>query len=794
MRRFITFFILNCLYVCSLFAAIPKTLSYQAVVRDGSGNLITEKSIGVSISILLEDTSNVVYQEEHMVTTNKYGLISLTIGKESSFSEINWSGGSYFIQCQFDLNKDGFYDLKSCSPMQSVPYALYAENVSPSALPAWVYSEKKPSYSFDELDDKPFIPSRLSELEDDVNFLTVSDLPKQDSSFYESVASQITSEDTMSWNRKLSVESDPIYSSSVASHITSVDTLRWNEKLSEESDPIYSASVASHITSADTLSWNEKLSEERDPIYSASVASHITSADTLRWNEKLSEERDPIYSASVASHITSADTLRWNEKLSEERDPIYSASVASHITSADTLRWNEKLSEESDPIYSASVASHISSADTLRWNEKLSEESDPIYSVSVASHISSADTLRWNEKLSEESDPLYSESVASHITSADTLRWNEKLSEESDPIYSASVASQITSEDTMSWNRKLEISDLKDYAHKGELPIVPTKVSEFENDATYVTQADLSMLAEVVRELTQRVNNLEADNQQINRVVDSLKLETQKLQYKVDSMQAVSNDAIVNYAKTATPVYSFPLDSWTYAYEVYESLKEGDRVVFVVRHSERDEGCSGSECDLNANGINMVKEIGVKFRGGLAGVDDSYYGSSDAERCKTTSYLIATTRGDTHLSSNQDVVNPIEVLKSKYYGEDLKSWPGRAEYYNKNPEEVAQKSMVLVNDLLNRTKGKTFSWFTSHDYVMVPLVEWATNLGIDYEKYRGIYNGVDSDNQDKETDYFYWNNFLSGVAILVHKDNTFEIYPVKNLEDGFRYNRCYKDW
>ena len=682
MRRFITFFILNCLYVCSLFAAIPKTLSYQAVVRDGSGNLITEKSIGVSISILLEDTSNVVYQEEHVVTTNKYGLISLTIGKESSFSEINWSGGTYFIQCQFDLNKDGFYDLKSCSPMQSVPYALYAENVSPFALPAWVYSEKKPSYSFDELDDKPFIPSRLSELEDDVNFLTVRDLPKQDSSFYESVAYQISSEDTMSWNRKLS--------------------------------------------------------EESDPIYSASVASHITSADTLRWNEKLSAESDPIYSESVASHITSADTLRWNEKLSAESDPIYSASVASHITSADTLRWNEKLSKESDPIYRASVASHI--------------------------------------------------------TSADTLRWNEKLSEESDPIYSSSVASQITSEDTMSWNRKLEISDLKDYAHKGELPVVPTKVSEFENDATYVTQADLSMLAEVVRELTQRVNDLEADNQQINRVVDSLKLETQKLQYKVDSMQAVSNDAIVNYAKTATPVYSFPLDSWTYAYEVYESLKEGDRVVFVVRHSERDEGCSGSECDLNANGINMVKEIGVKFRGGLAGVDDSYYGSSDAERCKTTSYLIATTRGDTHLSSNQDVVNPIEVLKSKYYGEDLKSWPGRAEYYNKNPEEVEQKSMVLVNDLLNRTKGKTFSWFTSHDYVMVPLVEWATNLGIDYEKYKGIYNGEDSEYQNKETDYFYWNNFLSGVAILVHKDNTFEIYPVKNLEDGFRYNRCYKDW
>lgn len=570
MRRFITFFVLNCLCVCSLFAAIPKTLSYQAVVRDGNGNLITEQSILVSISIFLEDTSNVVYQEQHLVTTNKNGLISLSIGKEPSFSEINWSNGIYFIQCQFDLNNDGFYDLESCSPMQSVPYALYAENISPTALPSWVYREEKPSYSYDELEDKPVIPSHLSELENDVDFLTVNDLPKQDSSFYKSVASQITSEDTLSWNRKLSVESDPLFTSS--------------------------------------------------------------------------------------------------------------------------------------------------------------------------------------------------------------------------------LASQITSEDTMSWNRKLEVSDLKDYAHKGELPVVPTKVSEFENDATYVTQADLSMLAEIVRELTQKVNKLEIDNLQINRVVDSLKLETQKLQYKVDSMQAVSNDAIVNYAKTATPVYSFPLDSWTYAYEVYESLKEGDRVVFVVRHSERDEGCSGSECDLNANGINMVKEIGVKFRGGLAGVNDSYYGSSDAERCKTTSYLIATTRGDTYLSSNQDVVNPIDVLKSKYYGEDLNSWPGRAEYYNKSPEEVEQKSMVLVNDLLNRTKGKTFSWFTSHDYVMVPLVEWATNLGIDYEKYSGIYNGEDSNYQNKETDYYYWNNFLSGVAILVHKDNTFEIYPVKNLEDGFRYTRCYKGW
>ena len=35
--------------------------------------------------------------------------------------------------------------------------------------------------------------------------------------------------------------------------------MRWNEKLSEERDPIYGQSVASQITAEDTMNWNEKL-------------------------------------------------------------------------------------------------------------------------------------------------------------------------------------------------------------------------------------------------------------------------------------------------------------------------------------------------------------------------------------------------------------------------------------------------------------------------------------------------------------------------------------------------------
>ena len=457
----------------------------------------------------------------------------------------------------------------------------------------------------------------------------------------------------------------------------------------------------------------------------------------------------------------------------------------------DTLRWNEKLSEESDPIYSASVASHISSADTLRWNEKLSEERDPIYSASVASHITSADTLRWNEKLSEERDPIYSASVASHISSADTLRWNEKLSEESDPIYGQSVASQITAEDTMNWNEKLGRSDLKEYVRKDELP-------EFEPITNYVTHEEFDEVRTLINTLSQRVEELnisnlqlQADNLKLSVGIDSLKNDNQDLRKQI---QLLLYGKIFDYSRTTNPSYSYSLISWNEASDIYRNMKEGDRIVFLVRHSERNDDCEGDYCDLNDNGVELAEEAGKKFKGGLAGVNDSYYGSTSVERCKTTSYLIATNRGDTYLNSKEDVVNPIDEIYAKYYGEGLHSWPGRAEYCNENMKEAEETSLEIVNKLLNLSKGKTFAWFTSHDYLLVPLVEWATNLGIDFEKYRGTYSGQDSKYDGKETDYFYWCNFMSGVAILVHPDNTFEIYPVKNLEDGFRYNRCYKDW
>ena len=65
----------------SLWAQSPEKMSYQAVVRDGSNNLVTSSAVGMQISILQGSPSGTaVYVETQSPTTNANGLVSIEIG------------------------------------------------------------------------------------------------------------------------------------------------------------------------------------------------------------------------------------------------------------------------------------------------------------------------------------------------------------------------------------------------------------------------------------------------------------------------------------------------------------------------------------------------------------------------------------------------------------------------------------------------------------------------------------------------------------------------------------------
>jgi len=130
MKRILTILV-AVLITASVFAQAPQKMSYQAVIRDASDQLITNQNIGMQISILQGSvTGTPVYVERQFPTTNTNGLVTIEIGSgtivSGNFSTIDWTNGPYFIKTETDLNGGANYTITGTSQLLSVPYAFHA--------------------------------------------------------------------------------------------------------------------------------------------------------------------------------------------------------------------------------------------------------------------------------------------------------------------------------------------------------------------------------------------------------------------------------------------------------------------------------------------------------------------------------------------------------------------------------------------------------------------------------------------------------------------------------------------
>ena len=120
-------------------AQSPEKMSYQAVIRDGSDNLITSSNVGMRIQILQGSISGTsIYEETHTPTTNANGLVSIQVGAgnvvSGDFTNIDWGNDSYYIKNEIDPTGGTNYSITGTSQLLSVPYALYAKT-SDSPIP-----------------------------------------------------------------------------------------------------------------------------------------------------------------------------------------------------------------------------------------------------------------------------------------------------------------------------------------------------------------------------------------------------------------------------------------------------------------------------------------------------------------------------------------------------------------------------------------------------------------------------------------------------------------------------------
>lgn len=170
MKKIITT-VATILLVATMWAQAPEKMSYQAIIRNTSNNLVTNQGVGIQVSILKGGASGTaVFVETHNATTNINGLVTLEIGTgtlvSGDFTTIDWGADTYFIQTETDPTTAGGtnYTITGTTQLMSVPYALHAktaENVTGTVN----YTETDPTFTaWDKSSGIVITESQISDL------------------------------------------------------------------------------------------------------------------------------------------------------------------------------------------------------------------------------------------------------------------------------------------------------------------------------------------------------------------------------------------------------------------------------------------------------------------------------------------------------------------------------------------------------------------------------------------------------------------------------------------------------
>jgi hypothetical protein len=142
----LTLLVINlCLIVFITCAQAPQTFNYQAIIRNSTGDVISSQDVNIRISILLGNASGTSeYVEFHQLITNPYGLVNLEVGSgtviSGSFTGITWGASEHYLKIEVDITGGTDYVPMGTVQLISVPYALYANEVStvsPTDLYHW---------------------------------------------------------------------------------------------------------------------------------------------------------------------------------------------------------------------------------------------------------------------------------------------------------------------------------------------------------------------------------------------------------------------------------------------------------------------------------------------------------------------------------------------------------------------------------------------------------------------------------------------------------------------------------
>ncbi len=521
MKKFFTT-VLAAMMALSVWAEAPQTISYQAVVRNNVGRLHRDKPVGVRITILSgSEDGQVVYSETRTATTNNNGLLTFAIGDVNAvssydLSKIAWAENTYYLRCEMDPDGGNSYTLSSTSQMSSVPYALYAKNIAPEALPSWAQSEEKPVYNYTEIQGAPAVPSKVSQLTNDAGYITAAQVPAVSVptkvSAFTNDAGYITAAQVPAVNVPTKVSqltNDKGYIT--AAEVPAVSVPTKVSQLTNDAGYITEANVtttlntinvselvndANYVTSADVPTKVSDLTNDKGYITAAEVpavsvptklsaftndAGYITAAQVpaVSVPTKVSAFTNDAGYITEANVTTTLNTINVSELVND----------ANYATTADVPTKVSQLTNDKGYITAAEVPA-------VSVPTKVSAFTNDAGYITKANVTTTLNTINVSELVND----------ANYATSADVPTKVSDLTNDAGYITAADVpavsvptklsaftndAGYITEANVTTTLNTINVSELVNDANYVTSADVPTKVSDLTNDAGYITAADV---------------------------------------------------------------------------------------------------------------------------------------------------------------------------------------------------------------------------------------------------------------------------------------------------------------
>ena len=153
--------------------------NYQAIAHDAAGDTIGNEDLTATIAIT-DINQNILYEEEHQVTTNQFGLFYFKIGDGTPTSsypnlvDLEWSTESLWMHIEIVFDFNGAFNDLGYHPLVAVPYAMTARYAQSTDSVNGYFVDKDVPANADFTDDQQLSISNDTLLLEDGGFIDLS--------------------------------------------------------------------------------------------------------------------------------------------------------------------------------------------------------------------------------------------------------------------------------------------------------------------------------------------------------------------------------------------------------------------------------------------------------------------------------------------------------------------------------------------------------------------------------------------------------------------------------------------